>query len=517
MKKIIIMAVMLLGLRLGAAQFYYNDFTTNDPYDALNLATNIATGAIQGSIAASLSTNVIEAAGGLDTNNYSLYADPLGTALYWWEQATNFASTNQPASLVTQPQLTGASNTLWLNSTNYVGLESTAVANSIYSNNPAGYLQSSATNGITALGINVVSAIISGGGFTPSNHQTLSGIVYTLAATGTNNVNVTNLNATSLTNYGALTTNSASWSAYVAPINDYTNAKQYTNGLLPAATAAATYQPIGTYLTGSSSLNFNNVTNPPSIPTTNGFVTASITNGFANTNWVISQGYTNGNALLTYATTNYVNAALSTLITATVLNSESNSLHLQISSNATAITQTWPISQPFVGVIAYSSNMTVSFVTNAGVITATLGSYGGAVTGFQPATANLTNWSGIPTNTILLTTNVVTSITQNTGATVQGSTNANGITYTIGSGVDQTSVAWQSVSFVTTPSMLTTSTAFSWSSALVAAPTSLKAYYNGSSYSVSTLTANGTSGFNYADTGNLIGTNKTVVVIGFDE
>jgi hypothetical protein len=246
-------------------------------------------------------------------------------------------------------------------------------------------------------------------------------------------------------------------------------------------------------------------------------VTASITNGFANTNWVISQGYTNGNALLTYATTNYVNAALSTLITATVLNSESNSLHLQISSNATAITQTWPISQPFVGVIAYSSNMTVSFVTNAGVITATLGSYGGAVTGFQPASANLTNWSGIPTNTILLTTNVVTSITQNTGATVQGSTNANGITYTIGSGVDQTSVAWQSVSFVTTPSMLTTSTAFSWSSALVAAPTSLKAYYNGSSYSVSTLTANGTSGFNYADTGNLIGTNKTVVVIGFDE
>jgi hypothetical protein len=516
MKKIIIMAVMLLGLQLGAAQFYYNDFTTNDPYDALNLATNIATGAIQGSIAASLSTNVIEAAGGLDTNNYSLYADPLGTALYWWEQATNFASTNQPASLVTQPQLTGASNTLWLNSTNYVGLRSTAVANSIYSNNPAGYLQSSATNGITALGINVVSAIISGGGFTVSSNQTLSGFVYTLTGTGTNNVNVTNLNATSLATYGALTTNSASWSAYVAPINDYTNAKQYTNGLLPAATAASTYQPIGTYLTGSSSLNFNNVTNPPSIPTTNGFVTASITNGFANTNWVISQGYTNGNALLTYATTNYVNAFLFGLITSTGLNSESNSLQTSISANATAITQTWPISQPFVGVIALSSNMTVSFVTNAGVITATLGSYGGAVTGFQPATANLTNWSGIPTNTILLTTNVVTSIAAGANVTATPAINANGISYTVGSGVSgQNPAAWQSASF-TTPSPLGTIYNGVWSSSLMAVPTSLKAYYNGSAYSVSTLTAT-TTGFSYADSGGLIGTNKTVVVIGFDE
>ena len=57
-------------------------------------------------------------------------------------------------------------------------------------------------------------------------------------------------------------------------------------------------------------------------------------------------------------------------------------------------------------------------MTNAGIITATLGSYGGAVTGFQPASANLTNWSGVGTNSILLTTNVVTSIVAGANASV---------------------------------------------------------------------------------------------------
>jgi hypothetical protein len=517
MKKIIIMAAMLLGLNLGATQFYYNSFTTNNDSTALTLATNIASGAIQGSIAGSLSPAVIALAGGLTTNNYILYADTNGTALYWWEQATNYASTNQPASLVTQPQLTGTSNTLWQSSTNYLVQESAAVAGSTYSNNPAGYLPTSATNNITALGNAVVSSILSGGGFTVSNYPSASGVTVTITATGTNNVNVTNLNATSLATYGALTTNLSSWSAYVAPINDYTNANIYTNGLLSAAIAASTYQPVGVYLTGSSNLNYGNVTNPPAMPSTNGLVTAAVTNGFATTNFVVSQGYTNANILNTYATTNYVNAALSTLITSTGLNSESNSLQTQISSNTTAIAQTWPTNQPFVGVISISSNMTVSFSTNAGIITATLGSYGGAVTGFQPATTNGTNWSGIPTNTILLTTNVVTSIAAGANATVSSVTNASGISYTIGSGSAQNSTAWQSVSFTTTPSMLTTPTVFSWSSALVAAPSSLKAYYNGSAYSVSTLTANGTSGFSYADSGGAIGTNHTVVVIGFCE
>ena len=583
MKKFLITAALLLGLRLGATQFYYNPFTTNDPYDALNLATNIATGAIQGSITASLSPGVIEAAGGLDTNNYANYADTNGAAAYLYSQATNYAATNLPANLVTSNQLVVATNALVTNeiaafntatnglvtasvtnglaSTNYVnaatngfvtaaiisGLASlTAVtneANAVYSNNPSSYLTPSATNNITAFGSNVVTQIQNGQGIVVASYSSASGITVSLTATGTNNVNVTNLNATSLASYGALTTNSSSWSAYVAPINDYTNAKQYTNGLLPAATAAATYQPVGTYLTSSNNLNYNNVTNQPAIPTTNGFVTASIisglattnyvnaaTNGFvtaaiisglATTNWVLAQNYTNAGILSNYTTLNSLSNSLNSLITSTGLNSESNSLQTQISSNATAITQTWPISQPFVGVIALSSNMTVSFVTNAGVITATLGSYGGAVTGFQPASANLTNWSGVPTNTILLTTNVVTSITQNTGATVQGSTNANGITYTIGSGVDQTSVAWQSGTFIT-PAHGTQIQQY-FSHGLACSAPSLKVYYNGTGYSSGgnislafTYVSSSSCYFTFTDNGT-IPTNVTVTVIAFCE
>jgi len=583
MKKFLITAALLLGLRLGATQFYYNPFTTNDPYDALNLATNIATGAIQGSITASLSPGVIEAAGGLDTNNYANYADTNGAAAYLYSQATNYAATNLPANLVTSNQLVVATNALVTNeiaafntatnglvtasvtnglaSTNYVnaatngfvtaaiisGLASlTAVtneANAVYSNNPSSYLTPSATNNITAFGSNVVTQIQNGQGIVVASYSSASGITVSLTATGTNNVNVTNLNATSLASYGALTTNSSSWSAYVAPINDYTNAKQYTNGLLPAATAAATYQPVGTYLTSSNNLNYNNVTNQPAIPTTNGFVTAAIisglattnyvnaaTNGFVTaaiisglttTNWVLAQNYTNAGILSNYTTLNSLSNSLNSLITSTGLNSESNSLQTQISSNATAITQTWPISQPFVGVIALSSNMTVSFVTNAGVITATLGSYGGAVTGFQPASANLTNWSGVPTNTILLTTNVVTSITQNTGATVQGSTNANGITYTIGSGVDQTSVAWQSGTFIT-PAHGTQIQQY-FSHGLACSAPSLKVYYNGTGYSSGgnislafTYVSSSSCYFTFTDNGT-IPTNVTVTVIAFCE
>ena len=561
MKKFLITAALLLGLRLGATQFYYNPFTTNDPYDALNLATNIATGAIQGSITASLSPGVIEAAGGLDTNNYANYADTNGAAAYLYSQATNYAATNLPANLVTSNQLVVATNALVTNeiaafntatnglvtasvtnglaSTNYVnaatngfvtaaiisGLASlTAVtneANAVYSNNPSSYLTPSATNNITAFGSNVVTQIQNGQGIVVASYSSASGITVSLTATGTNNVNVTNLNATSLASYGALTTNSSSWSAYVAPINDYTNAKQYTNGLLPAATAAATYQPVGTYLTSSNNLNYNNVTNQPAIPTTNGFVTAAIISGLATTNWVLAQNYTNAGILSNYTTLNSLSNSLNSLITSTGLNSESNSLQTQISSNATAITQTWPISQPFVGVIALSSNMTVSFVTNAGVITATLGSYGGAVTGFQPASANLTNWSGVPTNTILLTTNVVTSITQNTGATVQGSTNANGITYTIGSGVDQTSVAWQSGTFIT-PAHGTQIQQY-FSHGLACSAPSLKVYYNGTGYSSGgnislafTYVSSSSCYFTFTDNGT-IPTNVTVTVIAFCE
>jgi hypothetical protein len=196
------------------------------------------------------------------------------------------------------------------------------------------------------------------------------------------------------------------------------------------------------------------------------------------------------------------------------LNNASNALQIEISANSDSIAAAWPTSQPFIGSILVVSNMTVSLSTNAGVITATLGSYGGAVAGFQPSSANLTNWASIPTNTILLTTNVITSIAAGTTASVVLVTNASGITATIGATyTGQSPAAWQSVTF-TTPSVSGNSYSGTWSSALLATPTSLKVYYAGSSYTVSTLTAT-TTGFTYADSGNSIGTNKTVTVIGF--
>ena len=41
MKKTLLMAALLLGLKIGAAPIYYNSFTTTNDWGALNLATNI--------------------------------------------------------------------------------------------------------------------------------------------------------------------------------------------------------------------------------------------------------------------------------------------------------------------------------------------------------------------------------------------------------------------------------------------------------------------------------------------
>ena len=513
MRNFIILIAVVFALTADAAHFYYNSFTTNTDANALALATNIANAAIQTQVQLSLNPAIIENAGGLSTNNYPLFADTNGAALWWYGKATNFAGTNLPSNLVTAPQLQSATNSLWQASTNYSSAAAASSANMVYSNNPSGYLTPSATNNLTYFGTNVVTVVQSGGGVTVTQAQTAAGIIVTLTASGTNNVNVTNLNATSLASYGALTT-IGNWTNYCAPVNDWTNAAFYTNALLSTAAAAATYQPTGAYLTASSNLNYNNVTNPPVIPSTNGFVTASITNGYATTNWVQSQGYTNATVLSPYATTNYVNNEILTVVSPAQLDNASNELQNQITVNAGNIAAAWPTNQPFIGNILVVSNMTVSLSTNNGVITATLGSYGGAVTGFQPASQNLTNWASIPTNTILLTTNVVTSIAAGTTATVTAVTNSSGITDTIGATyTGQSPAAWQSVTF-TTPSVAGNTYSGTWSSALLAAPTSLKAYYSGSSYTVSTLTAT-TSGFTYADSGNAIGTNKTVTVIGF--
>jgi hypothetical protein len=43
-----------------------------------------------------------------------------------------------------------------------------------------------------------------------------------------------------------------------------------------------------------TNINYSQITNPPVIPSTNGFVTAAVTNGLATTNFVLSQNYVIG-------------------------------------------------------------------------------------------------------------------------------------------------------------------------------------------------------------------------------
>ena len=81
--------------------------------------------------------------------------------------------------------------------------------------------------------------------------------------------------------------------------------RQFITSMPDAIFANTASNLLGT-LAGNGSaltnLNYGNIVNPPVIPSTNGFVTAGITNGLATTNFVISQGYltsaNGGNATL---------------------------------------------------------------------------------------------------------------------------------------------------------------------------------------------------------------------------
>lgn len=504
-------AILIFAATLSfGSPFYYNSFTTNSDSAALAVVTNISVAVVSNQVQASLSEPIIAVSGGLTTNNYTQYSDTNGSSAYWYLQATNFASTNQPSSLVTTSQLAAATNAIWVASVSYSGKAATNAANQVYSNNPSGYLKSSATNGLTFLGSNVVSSIASGGGITVYPYITPIGIQDIISVSGTNNVNITNLTPSSLESYGALTTNKSSWTNYVAPVMDWTNAYIYTNGLLTTSSAAAIYKPLGPYLTASSNLNYLNISNPPSIPSTNGFITSNSLAPYATTAFVTSQGYTNANILTNYTSISSLNAILSGYTLLTTLDSASNALQGQISSNSSAIGACWSTNQPFVGVIVASTNMAVTLKTNAGIITATLSSAGGAVTGFQPASTNLTNWSYIQTNQILITTNVITSIVNSSGTSETFVTNSSGITAYIAASATSLS-GWGMVQFKSPG--INVATNFSWTPALVAAPTSVKVYNSLGQVFTAPISSSTSSGFTFNDTQGVV-TNQAVTVIG---
>jgi hypothetical protein len=104
-------------------------------------------------------------------------------------------------------------------------------------------------------------------------------------------------------------------------------------------------------------------------------------------------------------------------------------------TNVNTIALHWGTNQALVASIIVNSNMTETVTTNGGVITVTLGSttnlYASSKAGLQPASGNLTNWSTIPTNRILLTPNLVTRLVAGNNVTVTYTTNSSGVHATV--------------------------------------------------------------------------------------
>ena len=405
--------------------------------DALAGATPLPTVTIAYTGALSyITSSLLQNAGGLTVSNVSQYADTNG------EAATVFQTLLPPSNtnLATQTQLATTTNGFLLSLQSYAPLVMTNTDNTVYSSNPSHYLTSSATNGITRLGSNVVSSIINGSNLIVSSSQTSTGIIYTVMTNYSGGLTyITNINAVTLAQWGAFTTNAYSWGNYLAPTNDWTNAIIYTNGLISVATAAATFQPAGSYLTSSSNLNYAKFTNAPTIPSTNGLVTSNIFNGFATTAWVLLQNYLTPSLVSYYAPTSFVLSSVAPYPTTTTLNSSSNVLQSGITANSNSIALHWGTNQALVASILVNSNMTATFITNGGVITVTLGSttnlYASSSAGLQPAAANLTNWSGVPTNQILLTPSLVTTLVAGNNTTVTCTTNSSGVHATVAAAV----------------------------------------------------------------------------------
>ena len=510
MKRIVFILAMI-ALQVSGAQFYYNSYTTNTDNAARENVTNVVNAQVSGQVMSNLSVmpvSVIENSGGLSTNNYSTYCDTNGAAEYWFGISTNYASTNIPPYFVLQSELDSATNILSVDLSSYADFTSLSNANKVYSNNPSGYVQATSISDLTHLGTNVVTEIKSGGGIDITTSTNSLGILCILSGTGTNNVSITNLNATTLAGYGAFTTVQSSWSNYVAAYNDYTKASQYTNNLLSKGDAAILYQPAGAYLTSSSNIDYLKVTNPPTIYPTNGFITIGELAPYAKTNWAYTNGFVSSGALTNYEAIVSFNASVSALASNQQVYTSSNELQLKITTNSYLAYGAWQTNQPFVSSVLPSTNINISLSTNSGKISATIaGSL--SILGYQPSSANLTNWSQIPTNSILVTTNVVTTVTAGTGASIVQSTNPSGITVTIGCGTTIANPApWGTVSFI--PSN-TSATNINWSTTLFTTPVKIMAYCAGAQISPTVLTATAT-GFTYQDSGT--GTNKQVVVEG---
>jgi CRISPR/Cas system CMR subunit Cmr6 (Cas7 group RAMP superfamily) len=293
---------------LNGASIPYVMTASNNVVSYVNTATN---GLVTAAVTNGLATTNYVLALGLNETNFTLV-------------------TSNSLSVTFSNQFTAKSGT----NINYSQITNAPV---IPSTN--GFVTAAVTNGLATTNF-----VLGQGFVTGSITNSLVSIIYLNAATnGFVGANVTN---------GLATTN------YVLALG--LNETNFT--LATSNSLSVTYS---NQLAGKSgtNINYSQITNAPVIPSTNGFVTAAVTNGLATTNFVLLQGYATAAVTNGLATTNYVlalglNETNFTLAT-------SNSLSVTFSNQLTAKSGT---------------NINYSQITNAPVIPSTNGFVTAAVT-----------------------------------------------------------------------------------------------------------------------------------------
>lgn len=332
---------------------------------------------------ASLTTAKIAAAGGLTTGNFSTYADPAGAATTALSTATNYSEARLLA-------------------------------------NPYGWITPSATNAMTPFKTNVVTSVAASTGISVSSSLDSTGYHITIASTGTNNASITNLNPTVLANAGALTTNNFGTYADLAgaaqaATNDSIIAKTNNIHIALSLTNASAFDAAGlaTASTNGGNLRFTNFPVVGNISITSNINLTAITNSRGEIN------YTMGS---------------SAGVVAGVYQPLTNNLFgWSLISTGQVVIGTNTISTLVAG-----TNILLTAVTNSGAVSVTVNVVRDPTV--QSGSVNTTNWSSIPTNAIIISTNLVSRIVAGTAVTVSAATNATGITYTVNSTATPTTV-----------------------------------------------------------------------------
>jgi hypothetical protein len=290
-------------------------------------------------------------------------------------------------------------------------LQANQYTDDLFALNDAGWITTSATNDMTRFKTNVVTSISLGTGLSGSVSLDSGGYHWTIQATGTNNTSITNLNPTVLANAGGLTTNNyTSYAdaagAAVASTNQgnivFTNNPKFANAL----TNPAAFDASGLALAATNRGNIRFTNNP-------------VISGFVVTSNLVVSSSTNsrGEVTLTVGSQPGVVAGVYQPLT-------NNLFQWSLVSTSQV-----PIGNNIIATLAPGTNISLVATTNLGLVTVTINS--SSPTNAQTASTNLNSWSGINTNVIILSTNLVNKVTAGSGMTVTASTNAAGINYTV--------------------------------------------------------------------------------------